>query len=149
MAAIAAARYSVGTDMKEVFRLPSNEIDGDPPEYPSAKCESMSLEMPNAFGPENFVLGYSGGSSIYTMLLMRKLASGEPFTVVDPKASIISVSRARAKKRLKAAGLRPAEANAIVRECAGRVGRSHVLRAAMRQKKRHASAWFPWDILIR
>ena len=137
--------------MKELFRLPSNENDGDPPEYPIAKCESISLLMPAASGPDNFVLGttFGGGSSVYTMLLMRKLASGEPFTVVDPKASIFSVSRTWAKKRLKAAGLRPAEANAIVRECAGRVGRSHLLRAAMRQKKRHAGAWFPWDIVIR
>jgi len=81
--------------------------------------------------------------------LLATLALATNFTVIDPKASISAMSKTKAKRRLKAAGLSPAEANALVRSVAGKAYQSHVLQEAMRHHKRHARKWFPWDLLIR
>lgn len=76
-------------------------------------------------------------------------ALGMNFTFFDPKGSSYAMSKAKAKKRLKAAGLSPAQANALVRSLAGKAFQGRVLQNAMRHHKRHARKWFPWDLLIR
>ena len=97
----------------------------------------------------DFIFGTTTGSSgLATRMLFDKLKEGEDFVVIDPKASTYPMSKAKAKKRLIAAGLRPSEANALVREVAGRPNQGTTLRAAMRHHKRHGRQWFPWDTLI-
>lgn len=109
------------------------------------------MEQQN-FGTENraCILGIAptrAGKGIG--FLNDALALGGNFQFFDPKASISVMSKAKAKRRLKAAGLSPAEANALVRRLAGKIYQSHVLQEAMRHHKRHARKWFPWDLLIR
>jgi len=81
--------------------------------------------------------------------LLATLALATNFTAIDPKGSAYAMSKAKAKKRLKAAGLSPAEANALVRRIAGHGYKGYELQAAMRNHKRHGKKWFPWDSLIR
>ena len=97
----------------------------------------------------DFIFGTTSGSSGLCMsLLADKLRAGEEFVFIDPKASIYRMSKTKAKRRLMAAGLRPAEANTLVHEVAGRPYQGTALRAAMRHHKRHGRKWFPWDTLV-
>jgi len=89
-----------------------------------------------------------GSSSVAMRLVFDKLRAGEDFMVIDPKASTYQMSKTKAKKRLMAAGLRPSEANALVRKVAGSHHQGKTLRAAMRHHERHGREWFPWDTLI-
>ncbi len=69
---------------------------------------------------------------------------------IDTKPSISRLSKTKAKKHLKRAGLRPSEANALMREVAGKscVYQSASLADTMRHHKRLCDKWFPWDTFI-
>jgi DNA helicase HerA-like ATPase len=91
----------------------------------------------------------AGVTNTARRLLFEKLRRGEPFLIFDPQGYYVEMSRRKAKKRLTAAGLRPAEANAIVRRLVRKLGVSLTLRGSMRHKRRSSEKWFPSDTVIR
>lgn len=97
----------------------------------------------------NFIFGTAGNLSGFPIIMLfEKLQTGEELVFLDPKASTYAMSKTRAKNRLMAAGLRPAEANALVHKVEGKPFQGTALRAAMLHHKRHGRKWFPWDTLI-
>jgi hypothetical protein len=96
-----------------------------------------------------FIVGTTSSGSTHwgDKVLFAMACENKPFVYVDPKASIYPMSRRKAKKRLMAAGLRPAEANALIREIAGQACQGFRLRAAMKHHFRKFD-WFPWDTCV-
>jgi hypothetical protein len=97
-----------------------------------------------------FIIGTtsSGSTRWGDKVLFAMACENKPFVYVDPKASIYPMSRRKAKKRLMAAGLRPAEANALIREIAGQACLGFRLRAAMKHHFHKGKDWFPWDTCV-
>lgn len=91
----------------------------------------------------------TGKTNTHAAMLFAHISSGHVVTILDPKASIYAISRRKAKKRLRAAGLSPAQANALVREIAGRTEQGYRLQRAMKHHRRHGDRWFPWDTCVR
>lgn len=115
------------------------------PVDPEGALEAGSLEYPF------YIFGTTGTGKTRTMdaLLFEQIARGKNIGIIDLKASIYPLSRRKAKKRLMAAGLSPARANALIREIAGRAEQGHRLRGAMKHHRRHGDRWFPWDTCVR
>lgn len=106
----------------------------------------MTIELGTNTGHTIFMAPTRTGKGL-GILLSRQMLENAVF--FDPKGSAFVMSKAKAKKRLKAAGLRPSEANALVQEIAGQFHQGRTLRDAMRHKKRKAKKWFPWDAVVQ
>jgi hypothetical protein len=130
------------------FFLVSPADAGDSESSLLANEDAVSAENQHAETLHPLIFGTTSAGSTHMRLFYERMKAGWEFQFVDPKGSYTYISRRKAKKRLMAAGLRPAEANKLVASLSGSAWAGLRLRQAMRHKRRSSARWFPFDVTI-